>query len=161
MDSIEHKLKITVLEAVEEYPSYLSQILDEAVAQLERSYAPYSNFNVGAAVLLENGEVHGGCNQENASYPLCICAERVALNSAWAQSDSKVVALAVVARNNQKKVLDKPISPCGACRQVILEFEEKQNQNIPIFLKGVGQKVYQVENAKSLLPFSFGKDDLI
>jgi cytidine deaminase len=160
MDIIENKIKITVIETAEDYPKYLADLMSVAIQQLDKAYAPYSNFHVGAAALTTDDAIFKGCNQENASYPLCICAERVALYNFGVNSESKIKALAVVARNPAKP-LDKPVSPCGACRQVILEFEQKQNSDIVIFLKGESDIIYQIENAKQLLPFSFDKSSLL
>ena len=122
---------------------------------LKVAYAPYSNFLVGAAALMEDGSIHRGCNQENASYPLCICGERVALyNSHVNAVGKKVVALAIIAKNPAKKLM-QPVSPCGACRQVIAEFEQKQNAPIEIFLKGETDEVYQFDSTEMLLPYQF------
>ena len=122
---------------------------------LNVAYAPYSNFYVGAAALMEDGSIHRGCNQENASYPLCICGERVALyNSHVNAIGIKVKALAIVAKNPAKKLIH-PVSPCGACRQVIAEFEQKQNAPIEIFLKGETDEVFRFESTELLLPYQF------
>lgn len=122
---------------------------------LEVAYAPYSNFFVGAAALMEDGTVHHGCNQENASYPLCICGERVALyNSHVNAQGKKVKTLAIIAKNPNKK-LNQPVSPCGACRQVIAEFEQKQNAPIEIYLQGESDEVYYFESTEKLLPYQF------
>jgi len=122
---------------------------------LNVAYAPYSNFYVGAAVLMEDGTVHKGCNQENASYPLCICGERVALYNAHVNAHGKKIkTLAIIAKNPSKK-LDQPVSPCGACRQVIAEFEQKQSAPIEIFLQGESDEVYYLESNDKLLPYQF------
>ena len=127
----------------------------EAVHQLDNAYAPYSNFHVGAAVLLEDGNIHGGSNQENASYPLCMCGERVALyHSAIASPNVKITSLAITARNQYHK-LTQPVMPCGACRQVILEYEQRQNQKIKIYLRTDDDKIYISESAANLIPFGF------
>ncbi len=122
---------------------------------LKLAYAPYSNFFVGAAALAEDGTVHRGCNQENASYPLCICGERVALyNSHVNAHGKKIKSLAIIAQNPAKK-LDQPVSPCGACRQVIAEFEQKQNAPIEIYLQGETDEIYYFESCEKLLPYQF------
>ncbi len=132
-----------------------------AKSMLEKAYAPYSNFLVGAAALLEDGQVMVGCNQENASYPLCICAERVALYNAGANATgTKIKSLAVIAKN-PKNALLQPVSPCGACRQVILEFEEKQEGKIEILLQGETDEVYRIETAADLLPLNFSGSVLL
>jgi cytidine deaminase len=136
-------------------------ILKAATKAMDFSYAPYSNFNVGAAARLNNGQIVIGANQENASYPLCMCGERVALyNASMLSSEFKIDAIAIVAKNKNKKI-DKPVSPCGACRQVIQEYENRQDSSIRILLKGESDKVLIFEGISSLLPFSFDISFLI
>jgi len=159
MKSIDQKFKITVLQSSDEHPSYFSEMKAMAIAQLDRSYAPYSKFHVGASVVLEDGTICGGSNQENASYPLCMCAERAALYHQAALHNAPIVALAVTARYKDELV-DEPAAPCGACRQVILEYEERQEKDIEIYIIG-RTKTYRFESAKSLLPLSFGRDNLL
>ncbi len=130
-------------------------LIDKAVAMTDAAYAPYSGFLVGAAVQLSNGMVLGGCNQENASYPLCMCGERVALYNAAANYPTEsVVTLAIVARNPKKK-LTQPVSPCGACRQVIAEYESRYGSDIRIILKGETEDIIEFESIKELLPYGF------
>ena len=119
-----------------------------------RSYSPYSHFSVGAAVLLGNGIVVTGTNQENAAYPSGLCAERTTLFYANSQyPDQPVVTLAVAART-EKDFIDRPIPPCGACRQVILETEKRYGQPIRILLY-VKECIYEIKNIGDLLPLSF------
>ncbi len=135
------------------------KLLEKAKEITQNSYAPYSNFHVGAALILENGEIITGSNQENAAYPSGLCAERVALF--WANSqypDVPVKAIAITARKAQK-FIEKPVAPCGACRQVLLETEMRFNQPIKIILAGEN-RVDIIENAQSLLPINFDKDAL-
>jgi cytidine deaminase len=120
-----------------------------------RAYAPYSGFQVGAAVLLENGQTFEGNNQENVAYPVGICAERVALFSANASCpDIAVEAIAISAMKNSE--LEDIISPCGACRQVLLEAENRYKKPIKIFLCGKQETVI-ISSAKDLLPLAFGR----
>jgi len=158
-----HQIKIEFqeFELINLDPS-IQELFKEAATQLAHSYAPYSNFNVGAAVSLENGEICTGCNQENSSYPLCLCGERVALYHAGTRfPESKITALAITCRNNKKK-LEKPVSPCGACRQVISEFSDKQKQSFPIYLKvDDNDLVYRFSDIGQLLPFSFSSAYLL
>ncbi|MCB9309106.1 MAG: cytidine deaminase [Lewinellaceae bacterium] len=140
-------------------PSQMSKedqaLMEKAIEQLDHAYAPYSNFHVGAAVRLSTGEVFIGSNQENASYPLCMCGERVALyNAAAHRPKIPVEKLAIVIRNLRMKI-DKPVSPCGACRQVIAEYEHLHGQNIQILLKSDGLQVYEIDSIKDLLPLGF------
>lgn len=120
-----------------------------------RSYAPYSHFHVGAAVLLEDGTIVTGTNQENAAYPSGLCAERTALFYANSQYPKQaVMALAIAARTENGKLCKTPISPCGACRQVMTETEKRFEKPMRILLCG-SDEVFIAENAQSLLPLSF------
>lgn len=131
------------------------ELIETATQALEDSYSPYSNFKVGAALLLDNGQIIKGSNQENASYPLCLCAERVAFAAAAVQfPKNKVITLAVTAKS-ASRIMDEPISPCGACRQVIREVELKHDQDMRIILRGETGDIYIFENGSALLPFSF------
>ena len=131
------------------------ELITNAKEAFITAYAPYSGFLVGAAVQLNNGVVLGGCNQENASYPLCMCGERVALyNAAANYPHQSVVSLAIVARNPRKK-LTQPVSPCGACRQVIAEYESRYGSDIRIILKGETDDVIIFDTIKELLPYGF------
>ena len=136
------------------------ELVDKAKQMTEASYAPYSNFHVGASLRLANGVVVGGCNQENAVYPLGLCAERVAIFSSQAQfPNTAIMSLAIAARNTEGEFVSEPVSPCGSCRQVILEHEMKYNQPIRILL--VGQKgILIFHSIKDLLPFSFTADSI-
>ena len=132
-------------------------LLQKAIESTHHSYAPYSHFHVGAALLLGNGEIVLGCNQENASFPAGICAERSAIFAAGAKyPDEPVVMLAIAARNSLGELLDDPISPCGICRQVILETESRFNQPIRILLYG-HKHIYVINSIKQLMPLSFSE----
>ena len=131
------------------------QLIDTARQATYRSYVPYSHFSVGAAARLANGTVVSGSNQENAAYPSGICAERTTLFYANAQyPDQAVETLAIAARNERGEFLDKPISPCGACRQVMIEVERRFNRPMRILLYGK-QGICEVKSATDLLPLSF------
>ncbi len=125
----------------------------KALEASRRAYASYSHFHVGAAALLENGEVILGCNQENAAYPSGLCAERVALFSAGAAyPDVPVVALAIIACQDGR--IREQIAPCGACCQVMLETEQRFNRPMRILLCGA-EYVHVIDSVSTLLPFSF------
>ncbi len=146
---------------VSELNKDVQRLREIAENQLDMSYSPYSEFQVGAAILLENDEIFGGCNQENASYPLCLCAERVALYSAGTRYPNMPIQAMFLTVRNKKKKLDKPASPCGACRQVISEFAEKTGKPFPIYINTVdSDTVIMFPNADALLPFSFNKEYL-
>ncbi|MFT4536350.1 MAG: cytidine deaminase [Saprospiraceae bacterium] len=153
------EVKVTSTFSVYENKSQMSSVeqtvLQKAIDMLENVYAPYSGFYIGAAVLTDSGNIYGGCNQENASYPLCICGERVALYNAGANEPKTPVELLAIVSHNPKKFIDQPISPCGACRQVISEFAMRHKHDFPILLKGDGEMIYRLESSKELLPFGF------
>jgi len=143
-----------------EFGEKWKQLLDNARAATGKSYAPYSRFLVGAAICLEDGTVVTGGNQENASYPLCMCAERVALYaSASVYPGRKIAALAVVAHRYGTSDL-VPATPCGACRQVMVEFEQNQQQPISVLLFGPGNKYYLLPSSAALLPMAFDRNSL-
>lgn len=129
-------------------------LLKSAMEATSRSYAPYSRFSVGAAALLGNGTVVTGTNQENAAYPSGLCAERTTLFYANSQyPDQPITTLAIAART-ENDFIEKPIPPCGACRQVILETEKRYKQPIRILLYGK-ECIYEIKNIGDLLPLSF------
>lgn len=130
-------------------------LVDAAIEATKRSYSPYSHFSVGAALLLENGKTVIGCNQENAAFPAGLCAERTAIFAAGAQyPDVPVTMLAIAARNSKGELTDEPISPCGTCRQVMIETEARFKHPIRILLYGK-KCIYVLEGIKQLMPLSF------
>ena len=131
------------------------KLTESALEATYRSYAPYSNFHVGAAVLLENDVIVTGTNQENVAYPSGLCAERTALFYANSQyPDVPVKALAIVARDANDVAKHDIISPCGACRQVMVETEKRFRRPMKVLLCGA-EEVYVAESASSLLPLTF------
>lgn len=137
-----------------------AQLLEQAQEAIEGSYAPYSEFRVGAAVLLENGEIIKGSNQENAAYPSGLCAERVAIFHAKSKyPDLKVKSIAITAASDNF-ITRSPITPCGACRQVIAETESRQNEKIRIIMKGQEGIVQAVNGIENLLPLMFKEEQL-
>jgi len=139
---------------LEELSSDDQRLVQKAVDATNHSYAPYSGFHVGAALRLGNGLEVTGANQENAAFPSGLCAERTAIFAAQAQHpDQPVVALAIAARN-QNGMLKDPVTPCGACRQVMIEVEDRYRQPMRILLYGTNG-VYVVSSAKDLMPLSF------
>jgi cytidine deaminase len=142
-----------------ELSSEIQQLIDAAAAATERAYAPYSKFKVGAAILMNDGSIHVGANQENASYPAGICAERAVLSSLnLNDTDKKVVAIAVTYEPHGNE--DKPISPCGICRQYMLEVELHQATPIAVYMCSPDGQVVYVEQAGHLLPFFFSNEHL-
>lgn len=137
-------------------------LLLEARKITQKAYAPYSNFLVGAAGICNNGEMVFGTNQENASYPVGICAERVLLASAsMLQTEEPIKTIAISYNNlSGNGESDRPVSPCGMCRQSLAEYEERTMQPIRLILSGMEGKVMVIESASQLLPFSFGGGDM-
>lgn len=157
MKEIEFETKVMIA-SPGELPEHELSLMEAAFEATGQSYAPYSGFHVGAAVLLKNGVIITGSNQENAAYPSGLCAERVALFHAGHQyPDVPVLALAVAAVTHGKQV--ESISPCGACRQVLLETEQRSGKPMKILLCGT-KEIIIVPNAESLLPLCFGAKDL-
>jgi cytidine deaminase len=136
------------------------KLLNHAIDALQHSYSPYSNFRVGTAILLEDGTIVNGANQENAAYPSCMCAERVALSTVASQHPGKKIkALLVLAKANNSSELS-PASSCGPCRQVMLEFEERQAKPFQVVMQIDDHRWVVAKSAASLLPFSFSSTSL-
>lgn len=134
-------------------------LINKAKEQVSKAYAPYSGFHVGAAVELENGEIFAGSNQENSAYPSGLCAERVTMFYANSQyPDVAVKTLAIAAFTNEN-FLSHPVTPCGSCRQVLLETEMRYEKDITILLYGT-EEIYLLKNVKQLLPLCFEKNSL-
>lgn len=135
------------------------RVIEAALEATRNSYAPYSRFFVGAATLLKDGTIVCGTNQENAAYPSGLCAERTALFAAQSQHPHQPVEMLAIAARNEEGFTELPVSPCGACRQVMLETESRYGHPMRLLLYGRHQ-IYRVESAASLLPLAFGKDYL-
>lgn len=160
MRKITVESRLELYESIDELPNDVRQLMNQAVSSRLNAYAPYSNFKVGAALLLDNGEVVCGSNQENASYPSGLCAERTAIYYAGAQyPNAKVLKMAITASSIHKET-KKPIPPCGACRQAILEYEVKQKSPIEIYFMGKVGEVAKSDSLNNLLPFIFDKEVL-
>lgn len=130
-------------------------LVELAIEATGRSYARYSHFHVGSAVLLENGVEIQGCNQENAAFTVGICGERSAIYAAGAQyPDVPVVAIAIAARGTDGELTADPVSPCGSCRQVMIETETRFGRALRILLCG-RRKIYVMDGIKQLMPLSF------
>lgn len=136
------------------------ELMLAAVKQLDFAYAPYSHFHVGSAVRLKDGSLYVGSNQENASYPLCMCGERVALYNASANNPSSAPKTLAITVKSENTKIDKPASPCGACRQVISEYESRYNEPIRILLKSDGTEIYEINSVADLLPLGFNNSFL-
>jgi cytidine deaminase len=131
------------------------ELLQAAQKAVESAYAPYSHFYVGAAVLLDNGKIIIGNNQENAAYPNGLCAERVAIYHAGAIYPNITVKAIAVTCKSKNNIINVPLSPCGGCRQTISEYENRYEQKIRIIMSGETGEVYISESIESLLPLMF------
>lgn len=136
------------------------RLLQAAQAASAGAYAPYSQFFVGAAILLENGEIVQGANQENAAYPSGLCAERTAIFYTGARYPEQRIKMIAIAARPAKQNTFISISPCGACRQAMLEYEVKQGRAIPILMQGENECIYEFASIAALLPFCFDKSSL-
>jgi cytidine deaminase len=160
MKEIKIEATLYVFDNVNELPNEALSLMQKAIEARGKAYAPYSKFNVGAALLLDNGEVITGNNQENASYPSGLCAERTAIYYAGSQfPDSKIVRMAISAGSKRNQTT-KPIPPCGACRQAIAEYEIKQESPIEIYFMGETGAVAKSNSLANLLPLVFDKSVL-
>jgi cytidine deaminase len=156
-DKLQYIVSVDVFENEKQAPAEDLKLLKEAEKAVHNAYAPYSEFRVGAAVLLENGKVITGNNQENAAYPSGICAERVAIFYAGSQYPGVAVkSIAIICDSETKE----PISPCGACRQAIAEYEQLSGKKIRLVMSTPGGKIYVAHGIETLLPFMFGKKHL-
>jgi cytidine deaminase len=155
MKEIKITSKYKIFESRKELSGEDLMLLKKAEEARDKAYAPYSHFNVGASLLLENGKIILGNNQENAAYPSGMCAERVAIWTAASRfPDEKILKIFIAASSSTHKV-DKPVSPCGACRQTIAEYEFKQDRNIEIFFTGETGIIVQAGSLNDPLPLAF------
>ena len=155
MRKIEISTSATIYKDISELSADDNMLMNKAIEARKKAYAPYSKFNVGAALLLDNGEIVLGNNQESAAYPSGMCAERVAIWKAGSTyPDMKIIKLAISASSLVSKV-DKPVGPCGACRQTLSEYEINQKAPFPVIFMGEVGEVVKTESLLSLLPFSF------
>lgn len=161
MKKVEFSTEVFVYDDLNELQDIEVKLLEKAQEAMDKAYAPYSNFLVGSSVLLENGEILSGANQENAAYSTCICAERTVLGAASSMYPNvKPIMLSVVIKNLKKEAKD-PAAPCGECRQYIFEVESRFQSEIPILMKAQSNKIYKVSSASQLLPLAFTKSDLL
>lgn len=129
-------------------------LVQTAIQATDNSYSPYSKFRVGAAVRLAGGKVIKGANQENAAFPVTICAERSAIFAAQANYPDKAILSIAIAARNEEGFTQEPVSPCGSCRQVMVEIEQKYSQPLHILLYGK-KGVYVMDSIRNLMPLSF------
>ena len=160
MKEITITTQFSVFDSVQELPTDIQDLMQQAVAIRKNAYAPYSLFRVGVALVLDNGKIVLGSNQGNAAYPSGLCAERVAIFQAGAiYPEAKILKMAITAASDNNKTTT-PIPPCGSCRQSIAEYEIKQNTPIEIYFMGEIGAIYKSASLKNLLPFMFDKNFL-
>lgn len=135
------------------------RLINKAIKATENSYAPYSEFNVGAALRLEDGTEIIGANQENAAFSVTLCAERSAIFNAQSNYPDKPITHIAIAAKNKSGFVNTPVAPCGSCRQVILEMESRYNRDITIYLYGTNG-IYVLNSVKDILPLSFSDDNM-
>ena len=160
MTKLELPFSVEVYSSSKELNSIDLILLERARSITKSAYAPYSNFNVGAAAQLIDGTIVTATNQENASYPVGICAERVLLSAVASQFANAGIVTMAISYDNLKGESKRPISPCGVCRQTLAEYEERTHQFIRIILSGLEGEVYIIEKAGHLLPLSFNASDM-
>lgn len=146
---------LEVYDSIDEVPADVQELMKKAIEVRDAAYAPYSKFKVGAAISLDNNETVVGSNQENASYPSGLCAERTAVYYAGAKyPESKILKIAISAKSLKHQVTS-PVPPCGACRQALVEYEVKQKEPIELYFMGEAGKVMKAESVKDILPLVF------
>lgn len=160
MKEVKIESTLYIFENLEELPEDVSLLMQKAVVARENAYAPYSKFHVGVALLLDNGEIITGNNQENASYPSGLCAERTAIYYAGSQYPNAKILKMTISAASKKQTTIKPIPPCGACRQAVAEYEIKQGTPIEIYFMGEKGKIAKSNSLANLLPLVFDKSVL-
>ncbi|GAA4754694.1 cytidine deaminase [Flavisolibacter ginsenosidimutans] len=149
-----------VYDSISELPEESQWLLNEAREVSANAYAPYSNFQVGAVAKMANGQIVAGSNQENASFPVGLCAERVLLASISSLFPKVPIETIAISYRSDSQKSDHPISPCGICRQSLQEFEGRVNHPVQLILGGMEGPVYVIDSASRLLPLAFTSEEL-
>jgi cytidine deaminase len=160
MEKREHRFEIAVYASADELPENDKLLLNAARAFTSKAYAPYSGFNVGAVATLANGKTVSGSNQENAAYPVGLCAERVLLSAASSMYPGVAIDTIAISYDNTKGDSKHPVSPCGICRQTLVEYEQRANKPIRLILAGMEGEVNILEKSSLLLPLGFSAADM-
>ena len=160
MKKEEYQFTFEVYDSIDELGEKDAWLLSEAREVTQHAYAPYSHFQVGAIARLDNGEIVAGSNQENASFPVGLCAERVLLAAAASLYPKVPIDTIAISYHNDNGESKHPISPCGICRQSLLEYEQRVSHPIRIILGGMEGRVFVIDKAAMLLPLSFTSDDM-
>lgn len=146
-----------IYNSVEELPIETQNLMKKAIEARKNAYAPYSKFKVGSAILLENGTIITGSNQENAAYPSGLCAERVAIFQAGSLYPSEKIKQIAITAGSELELTAVPVPPCGSCRQSMIEYEVKQSSDIEIFFMGEIGEIFESKSINNLLPLIFNK----
>ncbi len=149
-----------VYDSIDELPEEQHWLLNEAREVTAQAYAPYSKFQVGAVAKMANGEIITGSNQENASFPVGLCAERVLLASISSLFPKIPIESIAISYKSEHQKSDHPISPCGICRQSLQEFEGRVNHPVQLIMGGMTGPVYVIDSASRLLPLAFTSEEL-
>ncbi len=157
----ELKIQVCVQElTIDELPADERELVNNAVAATQNANAKYSHFSVGAAIRLSSGEIIIGANQENASFPLSLCAERTAIFAAQANHPEKAITQIAICAKNADGLVCQPVPPCGSCRQVMVEMEERYGNEMTVLLYG-SDKILRLPSAKALLPLCFVEANML
>lgn len=160
MKEARFEFQYKVYDSIEELPEDQQLLLNKAKEVTDLAYAPYSKFKVGAVAKLANGDIIKGTNQENASFPVGLCAERVLLSTLSSLYPNVAINTIAISYKSENQVCDHPVSPCGICRQSLQEFESRVQQPIQLVLGGLTGPVYVLESAGHLLPLAFTSEEL-
>lgn len=160
MKENKYEFNYRVYESIDELPENEQKLLREARDVTKNAYAPYSNFQVGAVARMANGETVSGSNQENAAFPVGLCAERVLLGTISSLYPKQAVETIAISYKSDHQKSDHPISPCGMCRQALQEFEMRVSHPVQLILGGMEGPVYIIDSATKLLPLAFTSEEL-
>jgi cytidine deaminase len=160
MKKIQEKFEYEVYDSVNELTESDAWLLNEARDVTQSAYAPYSHFQVGAVAKMANGQIVAGSNQENASFPVGLCAERVLLASAGSLYPKVPIETIAISYQGNNGGSDHPVAPCGICRQALHEFEERVKQPVRLVLAGMEGKIIVINGAHQLLPLAFSSKEL-
>ncbi len=155
MKSFNISAEFEIFDSLEELPDNIVELMEKTFEARDKAYAPYSRFQVGAALLLDNGEVITGSNQENASYPSGLCAERTAVYYAGAKFPEARIECIAISATSLKRPVTSPVPPCGACRQALVEYEVKQKTDMEVYFMGESGAIVKAKSVKDLLPLIF------
>lgn len=158
MKKVTTKIEIDELQ-LDELPVEEQELVNAAIEATNNSYAPYSKFNVGAAIRLHDNQIVRGANQENAAFPVSLCAERTAIFAAQAQHPELSIDAIAIAAKNENGLLAEPVSPCGSCRQVMMQMEDRYQNNMTVLLYGQN-RIYRLKTVKDLLPLYFVDENM-